>query len=468
MASNALINIFRTQELRKRILFTLFMLVVFRLGATIPLPGIDFVSLRAAMDVPTDGSAAVNIMDYIDMFSGGAFKNYSLMMLGIMPYITTSIVFQLLVIIIPALKKVQEEEGGRKKIQRYQRYATVVVCLFQSYFMIDNIVNKAFISMDWVPFIILAIVTVTTGTLFLMWIGEQITQRGIGNGTSLIIFAGIVVRIPDVFFQLGIVKSLLTFVENILLSIGVISRSGTLVPITTRATGEISAIYILMAAVMFVVVVGLIIYEQRGQRKIPIHYAKRVVGRKIYGSQNTYLPFKLNPSGVIPIIFANAIMILPLQLFQSLGQNMDFFKGLAIALRPDGFWYMFIYIILIIVFAYFYTQVSLNPGEISKQIRENGGSIPGIRSEKMEEYLNRILSRIILPGSLFLAMIALIPTLITKVFAFPYSVANIMGGTSLIILVGVGLDTMSQVESYLRMHHHEGLTKKGKIKARNL
>lgn len=206
MASNALINIFRTQELRKRILFTLFMLVVFRLGATIPLPGIDFVSLRAAMDVPSDGGATVNILDYIDLFSGGAFKNYSLMMLGIMPYITTSIIFQLLVIIIPALKKIQEEEGGRKKLQRYQRYATVIVCLFQAYFMIDNIVNKAFISMDWVPFIVLAMVTVTTGTLFLMWIGEQITQRGIGNGTSLIIFAGIVVRIPDVFFQLGIVK----------------------------------------------------------------------------------------------------------------------------------------------------------------------------------------------------------------------------------------------------------------------
>jgi preprotein translocase subunit SecY len=216
-----------------------------------------------------------------------------------------------------------------------------------------------------------------------------------------------------------------------------------------------------------VVIVALIIYEQRGQRKIPVHYAKRVVGRKIYGSQNTYLPFKLNPSGVIPIIFANALIILPIQIFQGLS-NIDFFAQLARFLNPSGGWYLLIYAILIVFFAYFYTQVTLNPSEISKQIRENGGSIPGIRSEKMEEYLMRILYRIILPGSLFLALIAIIPNIITKVFAFPYSVANFMGGTSLIILVGVGLDTMSQIESYLRMHHQDGLVKKGKIKSRNL
>ena len=199
-----------------------------------------------------------------------------------------------------------------------------------------------------------------------------------------------------------------------------------------------------------------------------MHYAKRVIGRKIYGSQNTYLPFKLNPSGVIPIIFANAILIAPLQLFQSLAANSDFFAQLARTFRPGGFWYLFIYSLMIVFFAYFYTQVTLNPQEISKQIREHGGSIPGIRSERMEEYLVRILNRIILPGAIFLAFIAIIPSVVTSVFAFPYAVANVMGGTSLIILVGVGLDTMAQVESYLRMHHQDGLVKKGKIKARNL
>jgi preprotein translocase subunit SecY len=229
-----------------------------------------------------------------------------------------------------------------------------------------------------------------------------------------------------------------------------------------------SPIFVLIAIVMFVVVVALIIYEQRGQRKIPVHYAKRVIGRKIYGSQNTYLPFKLNPSGVIPIIFANALMIAPIQLFTSLGEKVDFFRSLARFLNPNGGWYLLIYSLLIVFFAYFYTQVSLNPQDISKQIRENGGSIPGIRSEKMEDYLTRILNRIILPGSLFLAFIAIIPNIVANVFGFPYSISRVMGGTSLIIMVGVGLDTMSQVESYLRMHHQDGLVKKGKIKARNL
>ncbi|MBN1525288.1 MAG: preprotein translocase subunit SecY [Spirochaetales bacterium] len=467
MAANALVNIFRTQELRNRILFTLFMLVLFRLGATIPLPGIDVIQLRALLKLGGSNSQ-VNILDYIDMFAGGAFKNVSLLMLGVMPYITTSIIVQLLIVVFPRLKKLSEEEGGRKKIQRIQRYATVVVCLFQAFFFLNNTIDKRLITMDFPYFLVLGMVTVTTGTMFLMWIGEQITQRGIGNGTSLIIFAGIVVRFPEVFIQLGILRSLLNFLEGILLWIGIIPRSGILVPLATRATSSPNAVFVLMAMVMFVVVVGLIIFEQRGQRKIPVHYAKRVVGRKVFGAQNTYIPFKLNPSGVIPIIFANAIMIAPLQIFQWLGNDFEIFQQLGVIFRPGGVWYVVVYMLLIVFFAYFYTQVTLNPVEISKQIRENGGSIPGIRSEKMEQYLSRILSRIILPGSLFLAFIAIIPNIITSLFQFSYSVANVMGGTSLIILVGVGLDTMSQVESHLRMHHHDGLVKKGKIKARNL
>lgn len=466
MAGNALVNIFRTHELRQRIFFTIGMLLLFRLGATIPLPGIDFIKLQEALQTPLSGDS-VNILDYLDLFVGGAFRNFSIFMLGIMPYITSSIVIQLLVVVIPRLKKLSEEEGGKKKIQRYMRYATLVLCLIQGYFLISSQISMNFVNMGEIEFKIVALLAVTAGTVFLMWIGEQITQRGIGNGTSLIIFAGIVSRFPDVFIQLGIVKSFLSFLEGVLLFIGAIPRRGVLAGTTITGGSEINPVFILIAIVMFVVVVALIIYEQRGQRKIPVHYAKRVIGRKMYGSQNTYLPFKLNPSGVIPIIFANALLILPLQIFQSLS-SINFFAQLAIFLRPGGFWYLFIYSILIVFFAYFYTQVTLNPQDISKQIRENGGSIPGIRSEKMEQYLVRILNRIILPGSLFLAFIAIIPTLVTSVFAFPAAVANVMGGTSLIIIVGVGLDTMAQVESYLRMHHQDGLVRKGKIKSRNL
>jgi preprotein translocase subunit SecY len=466
MAGNALINIFRTHELRQRVFFTIVMLFIFRLGATIPLPGIDFITLQEALKQPLSGGD-VNILDYIDLFAGGAFRNFSIFMLGIMPYITSSIIIQLLIVVVPRLKKLSEEEGGKKKIQKYMRYATVILCLVQGYFLITSQIPARFIRIGEIEFKIIALLSVTAGSVFLMWLGEQINQRGIGNGTSMIIFAGIVVRLPDVFIQLGILKSVLSFIEEILLFIGILPRRGILVPTNVRNTQEINPLFILIAVIMFVVIVALIIYEQRGQRKIPVHYAKRVIGRKIYGSQNTYLPFKLNPSGVIPIIFANALMILPIQIFQSLS-SIDFFAQLARFMNPSGGWYLLIYSILIVFFAYFYTQVSLNPQEISKQIREHGGSIPGIRSEKMEHYLQRILYRIILPGSLFLAFIAVIPNVVTKVFAFPYSVANIMGGTSLIILVGVGLDTMAQIESYLRMHHQDGLVKKGKIKARNL
>jgi preprotein translocase subunit SecY len=466
MATNPLVNIFRTQELRQRILFTVFLLIIFRLGAVIPLPGVDFIELKRTLDTQST-RGAVDILDYLDLFVGGAFKNYSIFMLGIMPYITCSIVIQLLVVVFPRMKKLQEEEGGRKKIQRYTRYSTVGVAAVQSLFLISSTVHDEVLTIPRGSFLFLGVVTVATGTMFLMWMGEQINQRGVGNGISLLIFAGIVARIPNALLRLGIVKSLLRFVEDIGVWTGLARRGDIVNPYAQTETG-INPVFIMMALVMFVFVVALIIYEQRGQRKIPVHYAKRVVGRRMYGAQNTYLPFKLNPSGVIPIIFANTILITPIQIISNVGSQVKFLRDLARFLSPYGVPYLVIYSMLIVFFAYFYTQVTLNPIEISKNIREHGGSIPGIRSEKMESYLMRILNRIILPGSLFLAFIAVIPSIITKLFGFPWSVANIMGGTSLIILVGVGLDTMSQIEGHLRMHHHEGLVKKGKIKARNL
>ena len=441
MASNALIDIFRIKDLRDRIFFTLFMLVIFRLGVALPIPGININALKLYFMAQESSGSAIGITDYIDFFAGGAFKNFSIFMLGIMPYISTSIIMQLLLLVFPKLKKISEEDGGRKKIQRYTRYGTVVICLIQSYTvtLYANQIPDA-IAIGRLAYTIVAMLTVTTGTVFLMWTGEQITQRGVGNGISLIIFAGIVARMPNAFITLFRLVS----------------------------AGELNPVSVIIVIGMFVGVVALVVYEQRGQRKIPVHYAKRIVGRKMYGSQNTYLPFKINPSGVIPVIFASSVLTFPIQIAQSLGPNVKWLANLSYFLRPGGAPYIIIYAILIVFFAYFYTQVTLNPMEISRQIRENGGSIPGIRSEKMEEYLNHILSRIILPGTLFLAFIAVIPTIVQQLFNFPLDVALLMGGTSLIIMVGVDLDLMSQIEGHLRMHHHDGLVKRGRIRSRNL
>ncbi len=441
MASNPLVDIFRIKDLRDRIFFTIFMLIVFRLGVALPIPGININALKLYFMAQETASTAIGITDYIDFFAGGAFKNFSVFMLSIMPYISMSIIMQLLVLVFPKLKKISEEEGGKKKIQRYTRYGTVVMCLIQSYTVTiyANSIPDA-IAINRTAYTIIAMLTVTTGTVFLMWMGEQITQRGVGNGISLIIFAGIVARMPNAFIVL----------------------------FRRVSEGNLNPVFVIIVLAMFVGVIALVIYEQQGQRKIPVHYAKRIVGRRMYGAQNTYLPFKINPSGVIPVIFASAILTFPIQIAQSLGGNVQWLGDFAYWIRPGGIPYILIYALLIIFFAYFYTQVTLNPVEISKQIRENGGSIPGIRSDKMEEYLSRILSRIILPGALFLAFIAIIPTIVQRLFNFPAEVALLMGGTSLLIMVGVDLDTMSQIEGHLRMHHHEGLTRKGRIRSRNL
>ena len=440
MASNALVDMFRIKDLRDRILFTFGMLLVFRLGSTLPIPGININALKLYF-LSQEASGTIGITEYINFFSGGAFKNFSVFMLGIMPYISMSIIMQLLVLVFPRLKKISEEDGGRKKIQRYTRYGTVLISLLQSYVVTiyaDQIPNA--VTMAKLPYTLLAMGTVTTGTVFLMWLGEQITQRGVGNGISLLIFAGIVARMPN---------AVTVLVREI--------RIGTLNPV-----------FVLIVLAMFIGIIALVVYEQQGQRKIPVHYAKRVVGRKMYGAQNTYIPFKINPSGVIPVIFASSLLTFPLQIAGNLGSKIKWLGDLASWLRPGGAPYLITYTLLIVFFAYFYTQVTLNPVEIAKQIRENGGSIPGIRSEKTEEYLSRILNRIVLPGSLFLAFIAVIPTIVQKMFNIPIQVAMLMGGTSLLIMVGVDLDLMAQIEGHLRMHHHEGLVKKGKIRSRNL
>ena len=316
------------------------------------------------------------------------------------------------------------------------------VCLIQSYAVTvyaSSIPGAIVISNNFL-FILVAIIAVTTGTMVTIWLGEQITARGIGNGISMLIFAGIVARLPSAVWELGRMVS-----EDMSKLVSVI-----------------------VVLIMFVGIVILVIYEQQGQRKISVHYAKRVVGRKVYGGQNMYIPFKLNPSGVMPVIFASSFLTFPLQIATSLAPNVRWLNKLANFLTPTGWAYNIILIVLIVFFAYFYTQVSLNPTEIAKNIRENGGSIPGIRPDKTEEYLQKVLNRLILPGSLYLAVIAVIPTVIQGLFGLPQSISMLMGGTSLLILVGVDLDTMSQIESLLKMHHHEGLVKKGKLRSRNL
>jgi preprotein translocase subunit SecY len=443
MAGNPLYDMFKVKELRTKIFFTLGMLIVFRLGAILPIPGIDASALRLYFLNQASSGSSMGITEYLDFFAGGAFKNFSIFMLGIMPYISMSIIMQLLLLVFPRLKKISEEEGGKKKIQKLIRYGTVVVCIIQSYAVTvyaSRIPDAIIPSMVGWRYTVVAMLTVTTGTMFLMWIGEQINAKGIGNGISLLIFAGIVARMPGAFSVLG--KEI---------------RSGNLNPV-----------FVIFALLMFVGIIMLVIYEQQGQRKIPVNYAKRIVGRRIYGAQNTYIPIKINPSGVIPVIFASSILTFPLQIAGTLGSSSKAWSQIASWLRPNGGPYLVMYTLLIIFFAYFYTQVSMNPIEIARQIRENGGSIPGIRSENMEEYLTKVLNRIVLPGSLFLALIALIPSFIINLFGFPQQVAYLMGGTSLLIMVGVDLDLMSQIESHMKMHHHDGLVKRGKLKTRNL
>ena len=444
MASNPVINMFKVKELRSRLFFTILVLAIFRLGSVLTIPGIDAnVLFKYFNDLASQNKNA--FASYMDFFVGGAFSNFSIFMLGVMPYISTQIVMQLAVIIFPSLKRAVQEDGGQRKMATWTRMGTILVCILQSYAVTvyaRSIPGCIMLDPIW-KFNALAMLTVTTGSMITVWLGDQITARGIGNGISMMIFAGIVARLPNAIIELA----------------------------RKVADGEIQFVFVIVVLLMWVVIIALVIFEETGERKIPVHYAKRVVGRKMYGGQNTYIPFKINPSNVIPLIFASSLLTLPLQLVSMIGNNQDSARWIAkvsAVLTPNGIWYNVLLVVLIVFFAYFYTQVTLNPVEIAKNIRENGGSIPGVRTDKTEEYLQKILNRLVLPGSLFLAFIAIVPTIIQNLFKFPQSISMLMGGTSLIIMIGVDLDTMSQVEALLKMHHQDGLTKKGKIRSRNL
>jgi preprotein translocase subunit SecY len=445
MAKSSVADIFKVSELRSRIFYTLTLLIIFRIGTVIPIPGINVAVIQERVEASRLAASgnAMGFTDFLDFFSGGAFSNFSVLMLGIMPFISAQIILQISLLVFPGFKRTIEEDGGKRKFQKYTRMLTIVVSLVQGAVTAQGafaITGAIVPGLSNTAFFMIAMLSITAGTMFLVWLGEQITQKGIGNGVSLIIFVGIVARMPEAIFEL----------------------------VRSVRSGNVNVIFALLAILMFVLIIVAVIYEQQGERRIPVNYAKRQVGRQMVQAQNTYIPFKINPSGVIPIIFASSLLTFPIQILQPLAVGNDSINSVLMLLRMNGPLYNTLYALFIIFFAYFYTQVSLNPIEVAKQIREHGGSIPGVRSEQMERYLKNVLNYIIVPGALFLVVIALLPTLLINLMGLPDSVAHLMGGTSLLILVGVDLDLMNQVDSHLRMHRGEASGTKNRRQSRNL
>jgi len=425
-------NIFNIPELRKRVIFTLLMLAVYRIGAHIPTPGVKGEALSQFLH-----QSAAGLMGFFDMFSGGALSRVTIFALGIMPYITASIVLQLLTVVIPRLQALAKEgEAGRKKITEYTRYGTVVISGFQSFWMavgIEKMGGGAFVESTGWSFRILTMITLTAGTTFIMWLGEQITERGIGNGISLIIFAGIVSGFPRA-------------VSN---TIGLISA------------GEIAYFMIFIIIALIIAVVAAIIVMERGQRKIAVQYAQRMVGRKIYKGQSTHLPLKINSSGVIPPIFASSILLFPATIAGFV--QVPWLQWFAQQLSPGKLLYTLVYVVMIIGFSYFYTAIVFNPVDIADNLKKYGGFIPGIRpGKKTSDYLFRVLNRITLGGALYLAAVCVLPDIFYKFLNVPFY----FGGTSLLIVIGVALDTVSQIESHLIQRHYGGFLKGSAVKGR--
>ena len=437
-------NIWTIQELRKRILITLLLVLVYRLGCYVVLPGIS----------PTDLDALANftnksgLMQLLDMFSGGAFSQASIFALGIMPYITASIVVQLVGMVYPPFQKLQREgESGRQKMNQYTRYLTVLILLLQGPAYLVNlnyqVMNAAAGNVAPLSAWAIAYLTVilAAGSMFIMWLGERITDRGIGNGISFIILVGIIARLPQALY--------FEFYSRL--------------PGSTGSQGGL-IMFIVELIILFAVTVGAVLLVQ-GTRKVPVQYAKRIVGNRQFGGARQYIPLKVNAAGVMPIIFAQAIMFIPITLsgFSSAEGGSGFFHAMS---DINGFWYNLVYFILIVLFTYFYTAVTVRPTQMAEDMKRNNGYIPGVKpGKKTVDYLDSIMSRITLPGSIFLGIVAILPAF-ARFLGISQNFAQFFGGTSLLILVGVVLDTLQQVESHLMMHHYDGLMKEGKIKGR--
>ena len=437
-------NIFKIEELRKRITYTILIILIYRFGSYVVLPGIDPEQLTQLQNQSSSG-----LLGLLNMFSGGAFANASVFALGIMPYITASIIVQLLGMAIPYFQRLQKEgESGRRKINQITRYLTVIIVAAQAPGYIANL--RAQLPAEAIyPFVaggsptfffwLSSVIILIAGTLFVMWLGERITDKGIGNGISMIIMIGIIARLPFALFA----------------------------EVASRFTqGHGGPIFFLIEIVVLVLVIIMTILLVQGTRKIPVQYAKRVVGNKQYGGVRQYIPLKVNSAGVMPIIFAQAIMFVPITIagFAQTEQMSGFMTAFT---NMNGFWYNFLFFVLIIAFTYFYTAVTINPAQMAEDIKKNGGFIPGVKpGKKTQEFFDDIISRITLPGSLFLGVVAIMPAIVS-ILGVNQQFSQFYGGTSLLILVGVVLDTLQQIESHLLMRHYDGLTKTGRIKGRS-
>ncbi|MBU3679670.1 MAG: preprotein translocase subunit SecY [Candidatus Kapabacteria bacterium] len=434
-------NMFRIEELRDRIIFTLIALLAVRVGSLIAIPGIDTASLKAAVNA---NSADSGIFQIYNLFVGGAFENAAIFALGIMPYISASIILQIGGVVLPQLQKMQREgDDGRRKINQLTRVLTIPIAALQAWGVTIKLVNDygASIPDHGLFWTISSVLIMTAGTVSLMWIGEQITDRGLGNGISLIIFIGIISRLP----------------------VGVYQQF-----VTSGADSQIGRDLVIGAIFLTLLlgIIAVVILITQGARRIPVQYAKRVVGRKVYGGTTQYIPLRVNTAGVMPIIFAQSILFIP-GTIASFFPNVEFLRSIEFALRPDGFIYALLYGLMIVFFTYFYTAIAFNPKEVSDNMKKNGGFIPGVRpGSATAEYIENILTKITLPGAIFLAIIAILPTFAINVLTVQPGLASFFGGTSLLIVVGVALDTLQQIESYLLMRHYDGFMKTGKIRGR--
>jgi preprotein translocase subunit SecY len=425
----------KAPELRKKIFFTILMLAIYRLACHVPTPGVNAAALESFFN-----EASGTMFGIFNMFSGGALQRFSISALGVMPYISASIIMQLLTVVVPYFERLSKEgELGRKKITRYTRYGTVLLCLMQGFFIAKGLesmevtANGAVVMNPGLSFRLMTVLTLTTGTIFIMWLGEQITERGIGNGISLIIFAGIAAGIPN----------------------------GFMTTLRLMKTGQITSFSAVLLLAVMLGVIAFIVFMERSQRRIPVQYAKRVVGRKMYGGQNTHLPLKLNSAGVIPAIFASSIIIFPATIAQFVDHPI--LKSLSSAMTGNSIIYNLIFVTFIIFFTYFYTAVTFNPVDVAENLKKNGGFVPGIRPGKTTaDYIDKVLTRVTLVGALYLAAVCVMPTIITSKFKVPF----MFGGTSLLILVGVALDTVSQIESHLLSRHYDGFVKNAKLRGR--
>jgi preprotein translocase subunit SecY len=428
-------NAAKIVDLRRRLFFTFVMLAVYRIGVAIPTPGIDGQALADFF-----AEANKTVFGLVNLFSGGALERFSIFALGIMPYISASIILQLLTVVIPTLERLSKEgESGRRKITQYTRYGTVALSLLQGLFIsigLEQIQARGGGSVVYAPgwaFRLMTVVTLTSGTAFIMWLGEQITERGVGNGISLIIFAGIVASIPSA------VTTTTEFVRE----------------------GELSILVVVLLLVLMVLIVAAVIFMERGHRRIPVQYAKRVVGRRVYGGQSSHLPLKINTAGVIPPIFASSVLIFPATIASF--ADHPWAQTVANALEPSSWIYNLCYVALIIFFCYFYTAVVFNPVDVADNMKKYGGFIPGIRpGQRTAEYLDRVLSRITLGGAIYIALLCVLPNILVSSFNVPF----FFGGTALLIVVGVALDTVAQIETQILMRNYEGFMKRGRIRGR--